>query len=81
MTELLAGTPSKVISLSKRIPCFEDGLDGCDFLKQDAYYTYKWGLYSAGHAQLDHPFSNAHDNMVQGRDRPNTFILGDSGGF
>ena len=26
---------------------------GVIFQKQDAYYTYKWGLYSAGHAQLD----------------------------
>ena len=66
----------------ERIPShFEDGLDGCDFLRQDAYYTYKWGLYSAGHAQLDLSKADAHDNMVQGRDRPNTFILGDSGGF
>lgn len=66
----------------ERIPDkFEDGLDGCDFLKQDAYYSYKWGLYSAGHAQLDLSKANAHDNMVQGRDRDNTFILGDSGGF
>lgn len=66
----------------ERIPAgFEDGLDGCDFLKPDAYYSYKWGLYSAGHAQLDLSKANAHDNMVQERDRPNTFILGDSGGF
>jgi hypothetical protein len=66
----------------ERIPArFEDGLDGCDFLKQDAYYTYKWGLYSAGHAQLDLSKADKHDNMVQERDRPNTFILGDSGGF
>lgn len=66
----------------ERIPdAFENGIDGCDFLRPDAYYNYKWGLYSAGHAQLDLTKANAHDNMVQGRDRENTFILGDSGGF
>lgn len=66
----------------ERIPQgFEDGLEGCDFLKPDAYYNYKWGLYSAGHAQLDLSKANVHDNMVQGRDREKTFILGDSGGF
>ena len=66
----------------ERIPDgFDQGLDGCDFLKQDAYYHYKWGLYSAGHAQLDLSKCVSYDNMVQGRDRNNTFILGDSGGF
>lgn len=60
---------------------FENGLDGLDFLRPDAYYNYKWGLYSAGHAQLDTNKALEHDNMVQGRDREKTFILGDSGGF
>ena len=60
---------------------FENGLEGLDFLKEDAYYSYKWGLYSAGHAQLDLNKALEHDNMVQGRDREKTFILGDSGGF
>ena len=66
----------------ERIPAgFEDGLDGCDFLKPDAYYNYKWSLYSAGHAQLDTNKALVHDNMVQGRDRNTSFVLGDSGGF
>lgn len=66
----------------ERIPeGFENGLEGCDFLKTDAYYQYKWGLYSAGHAQLDLKKANDHDSMVQKRDRDKTFILGDSGGF
>ena len=65
-----------------RMPAaFENGIEGCDFLKTDAYYNYKWGLYSAGHAQLDLAKANTHDNMVQGRERDKTFILGDSGGF
>ena len=65
-----------------RMPAaFENGIEGCEFLKTDAYYNYKWGLYSAGHAQLDLAKANTHDNMVQGRERDKTFILGDSGGF
>jgi hypothetical protein len=61
---------------------FEHGIDGCDFLKQmDTYYNYKWGLYSAGHATLDTAKSDVQECMIQKRDRSNTFILGDSGGF
>lgn len=66
----------------ERIPAgFEDGIEGTDFLKPDAYYHYKWGLYSAGHAQLDLNKANTDDHMIQMRDKKNTFILGDSGGF
>lgn len=67
-----------------RVPAkFEHGVDGMDFLKQDGntYYDYKWGLYSAGHAQLNLDKADVSDNMVQTRDREKTFILGDSGGF
>lgn len=65
-----------------RIPKgFEKGIDGCDFLKEDSYFPYKWGLYSAGHAQLNLSKADNDDNMVQKRDREKTFILGDSGGF
>lgn len=63
-------------------PGFELGLDGLDFLKpKDNYFSYKWGLYSAGHAQLDLAKSDVEEAMIQQRDRKNTFILGDSGGF
>lgn len=62
---------------------FEYGIDGTDFLKTngETYYDYKWGLYSAGHAQLNLDKTDKDDNMIQARDRENTFILGDSGGF
>jgi hypothetical protein len=61
---------------------FELGLNGLDFLKPtDNYFSYKWGLYSAGHAKLDIAKSNAEEVMIQQRDRKNSFILGDSGGF
>jgi hypothetical protein len=69
--------------LPERIPrLFENGVEGCNFLNQEqAYYKYKWGLYSAGHAQLNLKKADADDSMIQQRDRANTFILGDSGGF
>jgi hypothetical protein len=63
-------------------PGFELGLDGLNFLKpKDAYFNYKYGLYSAGHAQLDTAKSDISEAMIQKRDRKNSFILGDSGGF
>lgn len=62
-------------------PGFEKGIQGLDFLKDDSYFKYKWGLYSAGHAQLDTNKCDLEEVMIQKRDRKNTFILGDSGGF
>jgi hypothetical protein len=61
---------------------FENGVEGINFLNQDqGYFTYKWGLYSGGHANLDLAKADASENMVRNRDRANTLILGDSGGF
>lgn len=65
-----------------RVPAgFELGNEGLDFLKdQGAYYHYPWGLYSAGHAQMNLDKSD-DDHMVSNRDRSKNIILGDSGGF
>jgi hypothetical protein len=65
-----------------RIPAkFENGIEGMNWLNdQVGYFTYKWSLYSAGHADLDVNKPPGRDDMVRNRD-PNTFILGDSGGF
>ena len=66
----------------ERIPAgFEKGIDGCDFLKKDGYYNYKWGLYSAGHAILDTDKSDIAEAMIQQRNKADTWMLGDSGGF
>lgn len=67
---------------SDRVPeGFEHGNEGLNFLKdQDTYYHYPWGLYSAGHAQLNLA-KDYDDEMVQQRDRSKNIILGDSGGF
>ena len=66
-----------------RIPAgFDRGIEGMNFLNPEAgYFTYKYGLYSAGHAQLDVIKAQTQESMIQQRDRGNTMILGDSGGY
>ena len=66
-----------------RIPKgFDRGIEGMNFLNEEqGYFTYKYGLYSAGHAQLDLNKSMVQESMIQDRDRGNTMILGDSGGY
>jgi hypothetical protein len=66
-----------------RIPKgFDRGIEGMNFLNpEEGYFTYKYGLYSAGHAQLDLNKSMTQESMIQQRDRGATMILGDSGGY
>jgi hypothetical protein len=66
-----------------RIPKgFDRGIEGMNFLNEEqGYFTYKYGLYSAGHAQLDLNKSMVQESMIQDRDRNKTMILGDSGGY
>jgi hypothetical protein len=66
-----------------RIPeGFEHGFEGLNFLDADkGYFKYNMGLYSAGHAYLDMEKSKKLEYIIQDRDRDNTMILGDSGGF
>jgi hypothetical protein len=65
-----------------RIPAgFENGIEGMNFLNPDkGYFHYKWGLYSAGHANLDTTQTDPREDMIRNR-HPDSFILGDSGGF
>ena len=49
--------------------------------KRNSLFYYPAALYSAGHAYLDVNESNIYESMVQKRDRKNTVIVGDSGGF
>ena len=65
-----------------RIPkMFNTGLEGLNFLNPtDGYFKYKWGLYSAGHADLNINRVVAGEDMIRNRD-PDSFLLGDSGGF
>ena len=66
-----------------RIPKgFDRGIEGMNFLNHEqGYFTYKYGLFSAGHAQLDLNKSKIQESMIQNRTRNNTMILGDSGGY
>jgi hypothetical protein len=66
-----------------RIPKgFDRGIEGMNFLNpEQGYFTYKYALYSAGHAQLDLQKSLTQESMIQQRDRGATMILGDSGGY
>jgi hypothetical protein len=66
-----------------RIPAgFDRGIEGMNFLnEEEGYFTYKYGLYSAGHAQLDLTKSIEQESMIQQRQRNKTMILGDSGGY
>jgi hypothetical protein len=66
-----------------RIPAgFDRGVEGMNFLNpEQGYFYYKYGLYSAGHAQLDLNKSMTQESMIQQRDRSKTMILGDSGGY
>lgn len=66
-----------------RIPeGFDRGIEGMNFLNPtEGYFTYKYGLYSAGHACLDINKTIKKDSMIQERDREHCTIVGDSGGF
>ena len=66
-----------------RIPAgFENGIEGMNWLNPEkAYFPYHWALYSAGHAELDINKVAPKEDMVRNRDRANSFVLGDSGGF
>ena len=66
-----------------RIPSnFKNGVESLNYLNKDkGQFQYKWTLYSAGHADLDVNRESPKEDMVRNRDRENTWVLGDSGGF
>jgi hypothetical protein len=66
-----------------RIPSnFAHGVESLNYLnKQEGQFQYQWTLYSAGHADLDTTKAVPKEDMVRNRDRENSWILGDSGGF
>jgi hypothetical protein len=65
-----------------RIPKgFNGDVECLNFLNsKQGLYTYKWGLYSAGHANLD-PNKVDHAESIIRKRESGTFMLGDSGGF
>jgi len=66
-----------------RIPSnLNNGVESLNYLNKDqGQFQYKWTLYSAGHADLDTTKHAPKEDMVRNRDRANTWLLGDSGGF
>jgi hypothetical protein len=66
-----------------RIPSnFTNGIESLNYLNtQEGQFQYQWTLYSAGHAELDINKHAPKEDMVRNRDRQNSWILGDSGGF
>ena len=67
----------------ERIPSgLEYGIDGMDFFKKEgSYFFYKYGLYSAGHARRDLPRAIEEECMIHKRNRDDTVLVGDSGGY
>ena len=66
-----------------RVPAgFTNSVESLNFLAaKDNAFRYPWALYSAGHANLDTTKVSEKEDMVRNRDRSNSFLLGDSGGF
>jgi hypothetical protein len=65
-----------------RIPQgFNGDVECLNFLNsKQGLYTYKWALYSAGHANLDTTVDDPAESIIRKREQ-GTFMLGDSGGF
>jgi len=65
-----------------RIPQgFNGDVEKLNFLNsKEGLYYYKWGLYSAGHANLDTTVDDHNESIIRKREK-GTFMLGDSGGF
>lgn len=68
------------VKLSRIPASMNKNLESINFLApKDCTFRYPWALYSAGHASMDLGVVPKED-MTRNRD-PNTFLLGDSGGF
>ena len=68
---------------TSRIPSnFPNNIESMNWLNpQKGLFNYHWSLYSAGHAELNVNKHSPKEDMVRNRDRNNSWILGDSGGF
>jgi len=64
-----------------RMPAQIQDMEQMNWLNsQKGLFTYRWSLYSGGHANLDLNKVDPSEDMVRARE-PGTFMLGDSGGF
>lgn len=63
-------------------PSFTNGMESLNFLDPvKGQFYYQWCLYSAGHANLDMNKISWREDMFRNRNRANSWVLGDSGGF
>jgi len=63
-------------------PSFTNGMESLNFLDPvKGQFYYQWCLYSAGHANLDLNKVSWREDMFRNRNRTNSWVLGDSGGF
>ena len=61
---------------------FTNDVESMNWLQPDkGLFQYHWSLYSAGHAELDVNKDAPKELMIRERDRENSWLLGDSGGF
>ncbi|BDR25730.1 hypothetical protein RVBP17_2270 [Pseudomonas phage sp. 30-3] len=67
---------------TRKIPSFPNGYNTLNFLdpSSDTFF-YGYGLYSAGHAELSLSRTDAKEWMIQARDKTQTTVIADSGGF
>jgi hypothetical protein len=63
-------------------PSFTNGVESLNYLDPNkGEFNYQWCLYSAGHASLDLSKLVEKEDMFRNRNRSNSWVLGDSGGF
>jgi hypothetical protein len=79
---------TKIVSMDKydlrgQMPAgLPNGREDLNFLNPTSHlFYYPMALYSAGHAVLDPTTAYESEKMVHQRDKKNTVIVGDSGGF
>lgn len=64
-----------------KIPSGLNTVKDMNFLDPNGLFHYPYALYSAGHAYLDTTKSDVRESMIQKRNKKNTLIVGDSGGY
>lgn len=64
------------------LPSALSSIDDLDFLDPiKGQYWYPWILYSAGHAQLDLQKAKEQESLIHKRNKEETFVVADSGGY
>jgi hypothetical protein len=74
--------PDKLVPEGRMPAGLQHGAESLNFLNKDkGLFTYKYSLYSAGHSEWNLDKSDITESMIQKRDRKNTVVMGDSGGY